>query len=155
MAGSAINFLNCAEGGESVRGEYTHSIDAKGRLFMPAKLRDTLGTSFIVTKGLDGCLFVYSASAWAELEAKISQLPISKSRQLQRFFFSSASDCTPDSQGRVVIAPNLREYSGLTKDVTVIGVSGRVEIWDTKKWQEYNSELTSDSIEEAMEQLGF
>lgn len=138
-----------------MRGEYTHNIDAKGRLFIPVKLREALGTSFIVTKGLDGCLFVYSADSWEELENKIKELPISTSRQLQRFLFSSAADCVPDSQGRVVIPPNLREYAEITKDVTVIGVYGRVEIWDTQKWQQYNSQLTSDGIAEAMEQIGF
>lgn len=138
-----------------MRGEFTHNIDAKGRLFIPAKFRESLGTSFIVTKGLDGCLFVYSASAWAQLEDKISEMPISKSRQLQRFFFSSAADCIPDAQGRVVVAPSLREYAELTKDVTIIGMSGRVEIWDTNKWKQYNSAQTSDDIASAMDELGF
>ena len=136
-------------------GTYEHSIDAKGRLFIPAKLREKLGSSFIITKGLDGCLFVYSAEAWDVLEEKINQLPMSRSRNLQRFFFSSAADCAPDSQGRVLIPQNLREYAGLQKEVTVIGVSGRVEIWDKRRWQEYNGELTSESIAEAMEDLGF
>ncbi|WP_458863742.1 division/cell wall cluster transcriptional repressor MraZ [Acidaminobacterium chupaoyuni] len=138
-----------------MRGEFQHNIDAKGRLFIPVKLRDSLGSEFIVTKGLDGCLFVYSGEAWQVLEDKISQLPLSKSRNLQRFFFSSAADCEPDAQGRVVIPQNLREYAGLTKEVTVIGVSGRVEIWDTQRWKAYNDELTSESIENAMEDIGF
>ncbi|MBU5433761.1 division/cell wall cluster transcriptional repressor MraZ [Intestinimonas sp. MSJ-38] len=138
-----------------MHGEFEHNIDAKGRLFIPAKLREKLGSSFIITKGLDGCLFVYSAEAWDVLEEKINQLPMSRSRNLQRFFFSSAADCAPDSQGRVLIPQNLREYAGLQKEVTVIGVSGRVEIWDKRRWQEYNGELTSESIAEAMEDLGF
>ncbi len=138
-----------------MKGEYQHNIDAKGRLFIPAKLRESLGSSFIVTKGLDECLFVYSAEAWDVLEEKISQLPMSKSRKLQLFFFSSAADCVPDSQGRVLIPQNLREYAGLQKEVTVIGVSGRVEIWDTARWKQFNSDLTPESIAEAMEDLGF
>ena len=80
-----------------MHGEFEHNIDAKGRLFIPAKLREKLGSSFIITKGLDGCLFVYSAEAWDVLEEKINQLPMSRSRNLQRFFFSSAADCAPDS----------------------------------------------------------
>ena len=108
-----------------MKGEFQHNIDAKGRLFIPAKFREELGKMFIITKGLDGCLFVYSASAWEVLEDNINQLPLSKSRNLQRFFFSSAADCVPDAQGRVLIPQNLREYAALQKEVTIIGVSGR------------------------------
>lgn len=138
-----------------MRGEYQHSIDAKGRLFIPAKFRESLGAAFVVTKGLDGCLFLYSVQAWDILEDKINGLPMSKSRDLQRFFFSSAADCAPDAQGRVVIPQNLRQYAGLTKDVTIIGVSGRAEIWDTERWRQYNGALTPEAIAQAMEELGF
>lgn len=138
-----------------MRGEYQHSIDAKGRLFIPAKFRENLGAAFVVTKGLDGCLFLYSMQAWNILEDKINGLPMSKSRDLQRFFFSSAADCAPDAQGRVVIPQNLRQYAGLTKDVTIIGVSGRAEIWDTERWRQYNGALTPEAIAQAMEELGF
>ena len=138
-----------------MKGEFQHNIDAKGRLFIPAKFREELGKMFIITKGLDGCLFVYSASAWAVLEDNINQLPQSKSRNLQRFFFSSAADCVPDAQGRVLIPQNLREYAALQKEVTIIGVSGRVEIWNTARWKAINEELTPESIAEAMEELGF
>ena len=136
-----------------MKGEFQHNIDAKGRLFIPAKFREELGKMFIITKGLDGCLFVYSASAWEVLEDNINQLPLSKSRNLQRFFFSSAADCVPD--GRVLIPQNLREYAALQKEVTIIGVSGRVEIWNTARWKAINEELTPESIAEAMEELGF
>ena len=138
-----------------MKGEFQHNIDAKGRLFIPSKLREELGKMFIITKGLDGCLFVYSASAWEVLEDNINQLPLSKSRNLQRFFFSSAADCVPDAQGRVLIPQNLREYAALQKEVTIIGVSGRVEIWNTARWKAINEELTPESIAEAMEELGF
>lgn len=138
-----------------MKGEFQHNIDAKGRLFIPAKFREELGKMFIITKGLDGCLFVYSASAWEVLEDNINQLPLSKSRNLQRFFFSSAADCVPDAQGRVLIPQNLREYAALQKEVTIIGVSGRVEIWNTARWKAINEELTPESIAEAMEDLGF
>ena len=138
-----------------MKGEFQHNIDAKGRLFIPAKFREELGKMFIITKGLDGCLFVYSASAWEVLEDNINQLPLSKSRNLQRFFFSSAADCVPEAQGRVLIPQNLREYAALQKEVTIIGVSGRVEIWNTARWKAINEELTPESIAEAMEELGF
>ena len=138
-----------------MKGEFQHNIDAKGRLFIPAKFREELGKMFIITKGLDGCLFVYSASAWEVLEDNINQLPLSKSRNLQRFFFSSAADCVPDAQGRVLIPQNLREYAALQKEVRIIGVSGRVEIWNTARWKAINEELTPESIAEAMEELGF
>ena len=138
-----------------MKGEFQHNIDATGRLFIPAKVREELGKMFIITKGLDGCLFVYSASAWEVLEDNINQLPLSKSRNLQRFFFSSAADCVPDAQGRVLIPQNLREYAALQKEVTIIGVSGRVEIWNTARWKAINEELTPESIAEAMEELGF
>lgn len=138
-----------------MRGEFQHSIDAKGRLFIPAKFRESLGSAFVITKGLDGCLFVYSLAAWNVLEEKINGLPLSQSRDLQRFFFSSAADCAPDGQGRVVIPQNLRLYAGLTKEATIIGVSGRAEIWDTERWQRYNGALTPEAIAQAMEQLGF
>ena len=138
-----------------MKGEFQHNIDAKGRLFIPAKFREELGKMFIITKGLDGCLFVYSASAWEVLEDNINQLPLSKSRNLQRFFFSSAADCVPEAQSRVLIPQNLREYAALQKEVTIIGVSGRVEIWNTARWKAINEELTPESIAEAMEELGF
>lgn len=152
--------VNCTtkgpRGGNSgVRGEFQHNIDAKGRLFIPAKFRESLGSAFVVTKGLDGCLFVYSLPAWNVLEEKINRLPMSQSRDLQRFFCSSAADCAPDAQGRVVIPQNLRQYAGLTKETTIIGVSGRVEIWDTQRWNQYNGALTPEAIAQAMEQLGF
>ena len=136
-------------------GEYNHTIDAKGRLFVPAKFRDRLGGECVVTKGLDGCLFVYAADAWKELREKIDSLPMSKARNLQRFFMSSASDCQADSQGRILIPSNLRDFAGLTKNATIIGVSNRAEIWDTDRWKEYNDQISAEEIVSAMEELGF
>ena len=138
-----------------MKGEYFHTIDSKGRLIIPAKLREELSQSFVVTKGLDGCLFVYPQNAWQILEDKIKALPLSKSRDLQRFFFSSAIDCSLDSQGRILISQNLREYATLLKDVTIIGVSERAEIWDTAKFNAYNNNITPEQIEKAMEDIGF
>lgn len=138
-----------------MKGEYQHTLDAKGRLFIPAKLREQLGDSFIVTKGLDDCLFVYPQEAWEELEQKIRQLPMSKSRSLQRFFLSSAADVTVDRQGRIVIPPVLRSYAKLERDVVVIGVGERAELWDARRWNAYTDDLDSESIAQAMEELGF
>lgn len=138
-----------------MKGEYQHTLDAKGRLFIPAKLREQLGDSFIVTKGLDDCLFVYPQEAWEELEQKIRQLPMSKSRSLQRFCLSSAADVTVDRQGRIVIPPVLRSYAKLERDVVVIGVGERAELWDARRWNAYTDDLDSESIAQAMEELGF
>jgi len=138
-----------------VKGEYQHTLDAKGRLFIPAKLREQLGDSFVVTKGLDDCLFVYPQEAWEELEQKIRQLPMSKSRSLQRFFLSSAADVTVDRQGRIVIPSVLRSYAKLERDVVVIGVGERAELWDARRWNAYTDDLDSESIAQAMEELGF
>lgn len=138
-----------------MKGEYQHTLDAKGRLFIPAKLREQLGDSFVVTKGLDDCLFVYPQEAWEELERKIRQLPMSKSRSLQRFFLSSAADVTVDRQGRIVIPPVLRSYAKLERDVVVIGVGERAELWDARRWNAYTDDLDSESIAQAMEELGF
>lgn len=138
-----------------MKGEYRHTIDAKGRLFIPAKLREELGDHFVVTKGLDDCLFVYPMEGWHALEDNIRALPMSKSRNLQRFFFSAAADSELDSQGRVLVPQNLRGYAGLTKEVTIIGVSGRAEIWDSERWDAYNNGITTEDIATAMEDLGF
>lgn len=136
-------------------GEYQHSLDEKGRVNFPAKLREGLGSRFIITKGLDQCLCVYSEEEWKVLEDKIRALPVSKSRDLQRFLFAGASDVIPDKQGRVVIPLNLREYAGLCKDVMIIGASVRAEIWDKDRWLKSCAEVTPEAIAEAMDSLGF
>lgn len=136
-------------------GQYTHSIDAKGRVNFPAKLREELGERFIITRGLDNCLFVYSVDEWDQLAAKLHELPISKSAPLNRFFFAGAAEAEPDKQGRVLLPAHLREYAGLDRDVTIAGVSNRAEIWDTARWEKQNELLTADSIASAMDELGF
>lgn len=139
-------------------GEYQHNIDAKGRMIIPSKFREELGISFVVTKGLDNCLFVYSKSEWSNLEAKLKNLPFTNkdARTFVRFFFSGATECEIDKQGRILIPANLRAYASLEKDVVVIGVSTRVEIWSKDKWEEYNSNdnISPDKIAEKMEFLG-
>ena len=135
-------------------GEFQHNIDAKGRVIIPAKFREDLGERFYITKGLDGCLFVLSQTAWERLQEKVQALPLSKSRGIQRFFFSGAVDVETDKQGRILIPQNLRDHAGLVKDVTFIGTSTRVEIWDTQRWARFNEELTEESIAERMDEMG-
>lgn len=137
-----------------MKGTYEHNVDAKGRLFIPTKLRDELGDNFVMTKGLDGCLSLYSQENWAIMEEKIASLPSSKARSLQRYFFSNAMDCEPDSQGRVVIPQVLREFAGITKAVVVIGIVDKAEIWDAEKWRQYNESIDEEDVLKSMEELG-
>ena len=124
-------------------GEYSHTIDNKGRLIFPVKFRDELGEKFIATKGLDNCLFVYTQEEWVILENKLKQLPLAKpeARAFVRFFFAGAAELEADKQGRVLLPTNLREHARLDKDVIVIGVSSRIEIWAKEAWDEYNSQI--------------
>lgn len=135
-------------------GEYEHSIDTKGRLAMPAKLREGLGEHFIITKGLDGCLFVYDMNQWHLLEQKLSALPMSRkgARDFTRFLFSGACEGECDKQGRILLPANLRKYAGLEKDAVVVGVGARAEIWDAQRWAEYN-EATAEAVTEQAEEL--
>jgi len=135
-------------------GEFQHTIDDKGRIIIPAKFREALGANFIITRGLDNCLFVYPREEWNALEQKLKQLPMMKSdaRAFTRFFFSGASECEWDKQGRVNVPANLREYAKLDKDCIVIGVSNRVEIWDKATWQAYNQQ-SQESFNEIAEKL--
>ena len=138
-------------------GEYSHTIDSKGRMIVPAKFRLELGERFIVTKGFDGCLYGYSLEEWKSIEEKIKTLPLitgKDARNFTRFFFSSAIECELDSQGRILITQNLRQHAELEKDVVVIGVSTRIEIWSKQKWESYNDEQDSDDIAEKMSMLG-
>lgn len=139
-------------------GEYNHSMDDKGRLIMPSKFRDSLGYEFVMTKGLDNCLFVYPKDEWKVLEEKLKSLPLTNkdARAFIRFFFSGATECNLDKQGRVLIPSNLREHSRLEKDAVVIGVSTRIEIWSSTEWSDYNDDdsLSYESIAEKMAELG-
>ena len=139
-------------------GEYEHSLDVKGRLIMPAKIREDLGEKFIITKGLDGCLFGFSKNEWNNFEEKLKTLPLTNknARDFVRFFLSGAIECEIDKQGRFLIAGNLREYAELEKEAVIIGVGTRIEIWNKDKWKAYNSEenLSADQIAENMANLG-
>ena len=137
-------------------GEYEHSLDTKGRLIMPAKLRETIGEKYKLTKGLDGCLFAFSLVEWANFEQKLRTLPISNkdARAFSRFFFAGAIECEIDKQGRFLISSNLREFANLDKDIIIVGMDSRIEIWSKDKWQQCDSDISADDIAEKMEMLG-
>ena len=139
-------------------GEYEHSVDAKGRVIMPAKLREDIGEKFIVTKGLDGCLFAYSISEWTNFEEKLKTLPLTNknARDFVRFFLSGAVECEIDKQGRFLIPSNLRTYATLEKEIIIIGVGTRIEIWNREEWKKYSSDenISADEIAENMTMLG-
>jgi len=139
-------------------GEYEHSVDAKGRVIMPAKLREDIGEKFIVTKGLDGCLFAYSITEWTNFEDKLKTLPLTNknARDFVRFFLSGAVECEIDKQGRFLIPGNLREYATLEKEIIIIGVGTRIEIWNKEEWKKYSSDenISADEIAENMTMLG-
>ena len=139
-----------------MKGEYKHSIDAKGRLRMPAKLRDELGERFTVTKGLDGCLAVYPEKEWEALEDRIRGLGNGeKARRVKRYYFANAYDAQLDAQGRILIPAGLREFAGLQKDVVVIGQLDHAEIWNSEKWRIYNEAIDAESVAADVEDIDF
>ena len=137
-------------------GEYEHTIDAKGRLSMPSKLRRDMGEAFIVTKGLDGCLFAFSQDEWKNFETKLKALPLSdkNARNFVRFFLAGATECEIDKQGRFLIPGNLRTAANLEKEAVIIGVGTRLEIWDKETWQKCDENISVDEIAENMTMLG-
>lgn len=139
-------------------GEFEHSVDAKGRVIMPVKLREDIGEKFIITKGLDGCLFAYSQTEWNNFEEKLKTLPLTNknARDFVRFFLSGAVECEIDKQGRFLIPNNLRTYASLLKEIIIIGVGTRIEIWNKENWTQYSSDenISADEIAENMTMLG-
>ena len=139
-------------------GEYSHSLDSKNRIMIPSKFRSKLGERFILTKGLDHCLFIYTMDEWAKFEEKLANLPFTSkdARLFTRFFLSGAEEVEMDSQGRVLIPQSLREHANLTKDIVSIGVSNRIEIWDQESWKNYTTgdDFNPDDIAEKMADLG-
>jgi MraZ protein len=140
---------------KGMNGCYRHSVDSKGRLFMPAKLRECLGDVYYVTRGLDKCIAVYSTDIWRELERKVNELPSYKSRHMQRMIFGLAQQCEPDAQGRISIPQKLRDYASIEKDAIVVGVSNKVEIWNAERWNDMeDNEMTAENLAAAMDELG-
>ena len=139
-----------------MRGEFQYNLDAKGRLSIPAKLRDELGDVVFVCKGLDNCLFVYPEKQWLQMEEKLQAMPISKSRRLQRTIFPSVDRFELDAQGRILIAPKLRAYANLSKETIIIGAGNRAEIWNADAWTQFEAEeLNAAQMADAMDELGF
>lgn len=136
-------------------GKYDHAVDPKGRLFVPAKLKEELGASFYVTLGLDHCLSVYTEAGWQTILERYSALPMSQARRM-RFLFANAAKCEPDKQGRFLIPAELRKYAGIQQDVTFIGQGDHAEIWDSAAYRELEEEtLTPENLAAVMEELGF
>ncbi len=131
------------------QGEYQHGLDAKGRLILPAKIREELGAQFVLTKGLDGCLYIFTPESWEEFSRRLKDLPTSspQTRRLLRHFIGSAVDCETDKQGRFLIPPVLRSFAGIGKEATVLGLTDKIEIWATEKYDSYQNE-GDESIEE-------
>lgn len=136
-------------------GEYNHTIDTKGRIIVPSKFRDALGDVFVVTLGLDGCLFVYPNTEWESFLSKLRNLPGSKeARQLQRYFMAGATECEVDKQGRILIPVKLREQAGLDKEVVFVGVLSKIEIWSKERWDNNNIYDDMDAVAEHMSEYG-
>lgn len=138
-------------------GEYQHSVDPKGRLIVPAKFREALGEQFVITRGMDNCIFGYPMHEWRKLEEKLKDLPMTKkdTRAFARFFFSGATEVDIDKQGRINIPAMLINYANLTKDCVIIGVSSRIEIWSKSSWESYTEESENSFNEIAENIIGF
>ena len=137
-------------------GEYNHTIDAKGRLIIPAKFRETLGEEFILTRGLDGCLSIYPMDEWKSFEEKLKALPLTdkNARAFLRFFVAGATSCELDRQGRILVPSTLREFAGLEKEVVLTGSLTRIEIWSKEKCLENSNYDDMDSIAASMQKMG-
>ena len=137
-------------------GEYNHTIDAKGRLIIPARFRELLGEEFVLTKGLDGCLSIYPMDEWNAFEEKLRALPLTNknARTFTRFFVAGATTCELDRQGRILVPATLREFAGLEKDVVLTGNLNRIEVWSKAKWSENNDYDDMDAIAEDMQEMG-
>jgi MraZ protein len=136
-------------------GEFDHSIDSKGRIIVPSKFRDDLGEEFVITMGLDGCLFVYPQEEWQNFVKELMKLPgTQEARKLQRYFMAKAAACEADKQGRILIPAKLRESAGLDKDIVFVGVLNKIEIWSKERWDDNNDYDDVDAIAEHMSQYG-
>ena len=137
-------------------GEYNHTVDVKGRLIVPSRFREQLGEEFVITKGLDGCLFVYDNTEWKALEEKLHALPLTNAnaRKVTRFFLAGATACEVDKQGRILLPAVLREFAGIEKEAVLVGVGSRIEIWSKDTWNKMNTYDDMEEIAENMEGLG-
>jgi len=129
-------------------GAYEHSVDSKGRTVIPAKFRAMLGERFVLTKGLNGCLWIFSESVWPDVQKKLTPKSFLDQRRimLERFFLGSAMECVPDRQGRVAIPAHLLEHAGIENEIWIVGLSDKIEIWSKPRWEELNAKLTDDAL---------
>ena len=137
-------------------GYHKRTVDPKGRVILPREFREELGPGLVVTKGLDNCLFVFSVKEWEKLVTRIEEMPSGDeaTRRFTRLFFSNASRLLPDGQGRVLIPPHLRETAGLSKEVVIVGLSNKAEIWDPGNWEEYKKK-SSEQFDHSASEIGF
>lgn len=138
----------------SITGTFQRSLDAKDRLMLPAKLQDDLGPECYLAMGIDRCLSLYPEASWQVFTEKYASLPISRSREM-RPLFANAVKCRPDSQGRITIPPRLQKYAGISKDVAIIGVHDRAEIWDAQTWFDNDEEMTPERMTALMEAMDY
>lgn len=138
-------------------GGYQHNIDKKGRVFIPSKMRDELGSEFIICRGISGkcCLCIYSLNEWDKLVQQIGTLPSTKSSVVKRFLYDGAFNVECDSQGRILIPPTLRDYARLENEAHIIGMDTNLEIWNVALWQEENEKYTPESVAAIMEEMNF
>ena len=132
------------------KGKYNHTIDTKGRLIVPSKVRDQLGEEFVITKGADGCLVVYDNEGWTAFETTLKEMPMNRKdvRAVARFFLSGAADVEVDKQGRILVPTDLRDYAGLEKDVVLIGMADKIEIWSKERWEDVSADQdVADTLE--------
>ncbi|RKI40551.1 transcriptional regulator MraZ [bacterium D16-51] len=136
-------------------GQYEHSIDTKGRVIIPAKYREELGENFVVTRGLDGCLFLYPQAEWQNFVEKLQKLPSNQNtRKMQRQFLSKAMEVAVDKQGRILVPSLLREIAALEKDVVFVGMMNRIEVWDKERLHQQDVQQDDEALEETMDELG-
>ncbi len=138
-------------------GEYRHNVDSKGRVFIPAKLREELGNSFMLCRGIEGkrCLCVYSAEEWARLDEKLRELPTMKAGKVRRFLYAGAACLDCDGQGRVLLPAGLRDYAELKGEISILGMSTHLELWNNELWAAESEEYTPESIGELVAELEF
>lgn len=136
-------------------GEYRRAIDAKGRLILPREYRQELGSGVIVTKGLDNCLFLYPFKEWERLVERIQEMPSGSesTRIFTRLFFPNANQLVPDGQGRIMIPAHLRQMAGLTKEVVIVGLANKAEVWNPENWKDYGS-VHGEKFESAASEIG-
>ena len=136
-------------------GKYRHTIDAKGRLFVPVKLREKLGDAFIAAAVMDHCVCLYSVEEWDHLMQGLTQMPMTRSRKLLRYLSANAEDVQPDAQGRILLPRHLLGYANLTKEALIIGAGNRAEIWDPAAYTAETDSMTPEDVEQAFMGLGF